>query len=208
MPHLQFLKKTIIGFLTLSSVPTSFCADTCPPSLSETRENAGQSWWKGKMLYLQQVSTMFQNAVSATKTPLISCHNELNKFRKEMMYGKWFSPEYLVRIPVFISHQQLKKTKKDKMPSLGLRLSHSIKNMDKKPELPELIRLEDSTLHETLNAYLDISFLIIFVPLFKILKQMNHYQRRKSVFCFSWKVGELQIWHFALWPTKHLWQYY
>ena len=73
------------------------------------------------------------------------------------------------------------------MLNLGLRLCHLIKNMDKKPELHwNFIRLEDSTLHETLNAYLDI--ILCSVPLFKILKQMNHYQRRNSVFVSTEKL--------------------
>ena len=54
------LPKTFFGILTLSRVPVSFCSAACPPSLSETRENAGQSWHKDKMLYMKQGPKWFK----------------------------------------------------------------------------------------------------------------------------------------------------
>ena len=134
--------------------------------------------------------------------PLISCHESNNILFRNNMEGDFL-------LSILWEHQSLQtcccwRKQWKQNAEFGWKLN---KNMDKKPELPwNFIRWVVSTMHETLNAWnieciLGYHFLSYSVTLFKILKQMNHPQRRNSVFCFSWKVVKMQIQHFVLRPT-------
>ena len=107
----NFAKLFVVDILTLSRVPVPFCSDTCPPSLSEARKNAGQSWQNGVP---ETKSKMIQN----TETPCISCHNESNTFCSEMiiMEGEFLLSILWEQQSLQAIDQQPKKTEQNQIP--------------------------------------------------------------------------------------------
>ena len=108
--HICNFAKNFFRHWTVWSVPTSSCSDTCPPSLSETRVNAGQSWQKDKMLYLKQgPKWSYWMPYLQPKRLFIFFHIESNTSCLEMIWKVMFSWVFNENT-ILYRRLQLKKT--------------------------------------------------------------------------------------------------